>query len=201
MIRGSPRDEKTCHLDRPTLLFHSVHLLPSFDHHHHVVQKSPQGSFLFLAKEVDCFPFWIRQGHHTSSPSSVDTIRPAATLLGRSSSLDTTQPIIRVEDVNGDVNTMTADQGEEEESHGINGQKRRGSEGWEEELQRREQLYPPPKLDDEERVIEVKEGYILTSKRKLALWKRGWVNLDTWFEDEMKKMDEDPAYIPMGCGL
>jgi hypothetical protein len=133
---------------------------------------------------------------------SVDTIRPAATHpVGRSSSLDTTRPIIRVEDVNGDVNTMTADQGEEEESRGINGQKRRGSEGWEEELQRREQLYPPPKLDDEERVIEVKEGYILTSKRKLALWKRGWVNLDTWFEDEMKKMDEDPEYIPMGCGL
>jgi hypothetical protein len=68
-------------------------------------------------------------------------------------------------------------------------------------LQRREQLYPPLKLDDEERVIEVKEGYILMSKRRLALWKRGWVNLDTWFEDEVKKMDDDPKYIPMGCGL
>ena len=62
-------------------------------------------------------------------------------------------------------------------------------------------MYPPPKLDAEEHVIEVKEGYILTSKRRLALWKRGWVNLDTWFEDEMKKMDDDPEYIPMGCGL
>jgi len=133
--------------------------------------------------------------------SSVDTIRPAATHLGHSSSLNTTRPIIRIEDVNGDVITMTENQGEEEESHGIDGQKRQGSEGWAEEMRCHEQMYPSPKLDDEEHVIEVKAGYIQTSKRRLALWNRGWVNLDTWFEDEMKKMDEDPEYQPMGCGL
>jgi len=132
---------------------------------------------------------------------SVDTVRPAAMHLGRSSSLNTTWPVIRIEDVNGDVLTMTENQGEEGELHGVNEQKRRGSEGWAEEIWRHEQMYPPPKLDDEEHVIEVKTGYILTSRRRLALWNRGWVNLDTWLEDEIKKMDEDPEYQPMGCGL
>jgi len=124
--------------------------------------------------------------------SSVDTIRPAAIPLGCS---------ILLTDVNGDTINVTGDQGKEEESHSVDGQKRRGSEGWEEDLQCREQTYLPPKLDDEEYVIEIKAGYILTSRRRLALWNRGWVNLNTWFEDEMKKMDEDPEYQPMGCGL
>ena len=84
--------------------------------------------------------------------------------LGHSSPLNTTQPTICVEDVNGDVITMTEDQGEKEELHGVNGQKRQGSEGWAGELQCCEQMYPSPKLDDEEHVIEVKAGYILTSR-------------------------------------
>jgi hypothetical protein len=56
---------------------------------------------------------------------------------------------------------MTEDQREEEKMHGVNGQRRQGLEGWAEELQRHKQTYPPPKLDDEEYVIEVKAGYIL----------------------------------------
>lgn len=62
-------------------------------------------------------------------------------------------------------------------------------------------MYPPPKLDDEEYMIEVKAGYIQTSRQRLALWNREWVNLNTWLKDEIKKMDEDPEYKPMGCGL
>jgi hypothetical protein len=63
--------------------------------------------------------------------------------------------------------------------HGVNGQKRQGLEGWAEELQYHEQTYPPPKLDDEEYVFEVKAEYILTSRQRLVLWNKGWVNLDT----------------------
>ena len=72
---------------------------------------------------------------------------------------------------------------------------------WARELQHHEQTYPPPKLDDEEYMIEVKAGYIQTSRQRLALWNREWVNLNTWLKDEIKKMDEDPEYKPMGCGL
>jgi len=68
-------------------------------------------------------------------------------------------------------------------------------------LQHCEQVYPPPKLDDGEYMIKVKAEYIQTLRRRLALWNRGWVNLNTWLEDEIKKMDEDPKYQPMGCGL
>jgi len=175
-------------------------------YHHSIIIMSfkslrKAASSFFLSKKSTVSCSGSNEGTTPLLRSSVDTVRPAATHLGCSSSLNTTLPIICVEDVNGDVITMTEDQGEEEELRGINGQKRRGSEGWAEELQRREQLYPPPKLDDEEYVIEVKAGYILTSRRRLALWNRGWVNLDTWLEDEMKKMEEDPWYQPMGCGL
>lgn len=131
---------------------------------------------------------------------SVDTIRPTATQLGRSSSLDTVRPIICFKDVNSSIINTTGEQGREKELHDVDEWKTRELEEWAKELRHREQMYPPPKLDDEEYVIEIKAGYIRTSRRRLALWNRGWVNLDTWLEDEIKKMEEDPEYQPMGCG-
>ena len=150
------------------ILFTSYHHLIIIIMSFKSLRKAASSFFLSKKPTVSCPG--SDEGTTPLLRSSVDTIRPAATHLGCSSSLNTTLPIIRVEDVNGDVITMTEDQGEEEELRDINGQKRRGSEGWAEELQRREQLYPPPKLDDEEYVIEVKAGYILTSRRRLALW-------------------------------
>ena len=178
-----------------TSYHHSIIIIMSFKS----LRKAASSFFLSKKSTVSCSG--SDEGTTPLLRSSVDTVRPAATNLGCSSLLNTTLPIIRVEDVNGDVITMTENQGEKEELHGINGQKRQESEGWAEEMRCHEQMYPSPKLDDEEHVIEVKAGYIQTSRRRLALWNRGWVNLDTWFEDEMKKMDEDPEYRPMGCGL
>jgi len=77
-------------------------------------------SSLFLSKKSTVSCSGSDEGTTPPLRSSVDTIRPAATHLGHSSSLNTTQPIIHIEDVNGDVITMTKNQGEEEESHGIN---------------------------------------------------------------------------------
>lgn len=69
MIHGSAHDEKTCQFDWHALLFHSIHILPSFNHHQHVIQKYLQGCFFpFLIKEVNSFLFWIWQQHHTTSP-------------------------------------------------------------------------------------------------------------------------------------
>ena len=70
-----------------------------------------------------------------------------------------------------------------------------------ERLRQREQMYPPPELDDDERVIETKPGFIRTSKRRLSLWSRGWVNEDTWLEDELAKARADPEYRVMGFGI
>src|SRR5258708_490595 len=135
--------------------------------------------------------------------SSLDTIRPAAIQLEHLSSFDTVHPIVPVIHVeDADSGNSGEYQEKEEGLCGIDGQKRRGSEEeWAEKTRQREQMYPPPKMDDGENVIETRTGYIRKSRRKLALWNRGWVNLDTWLEDEMKKMEADPEYQPMGCGL
>jgi len=156
-------------------------------------------SSLFLSKKSMIAHSGSDEGIKPLLRSSVDTIRPAATCLGRSSSIDTIQPIIRIEDV--DSGNASEYREMKEGVCGVDGQEKCELEGWARELLCREQMYPPPKLDDEEYVIEIKAGYILTSRRRWALWSRGWVNLDMWLEDEMKKMDEDPEYQPMGCGL
>jgi len=156
-------------------------------------------SSLFLSKKSTIIRSGSDDGIEPLLRSSTDTIRPAAISPGHSPSVDMVLPTIHIEDV--DSGNASEYQEGEEGLCGVNGQEEHELEEWVRELRHCEQVYPPPKLDDEEYVIERKAGYIQTSRRRLALWNRGWVNLDTWLEDEMKKMDEDPEYQPMGCGL
>ena len=148
---------------------------------------------------------------------STETIQLAAIQLRRSSSLDTVRPVIPtiyVEDVdNDDVSEAeylerearifgvwlgpVKHETDEERAERL----RQREEEYAERLRERERMYPPPELGDDERVIETKPGFIRTSKRRLSLWSRGWVNEDTWLEDELAKARADREYRVMGCGI